>query len=315
MKQVLTKLHQYYKDGLIDPEFVNKTFDQEGKLVATKQLSAMFGAQWAGLMADNCMESFYENSKNKDSEDWEVAAIPSYKGGSSKPIVYDESNTWICASTNCKHPEAATIICNYMHYMGQGPQAQGPDGHPELKIDYATWSDLWNNDTYRIYSPETEHANISRWDHWTEALKQGDQADTTWIDNNYLAMDQYYQMKDFQKYGSQMVGKHNDKLNKTYTLTDAAWQFTYRLCGQTFMYAEQSKKDNDLVYDVQGSFVSDTQVEKGAALHDYELQTFTKMITGQADINGFDSFVKQWNSMGGEQITKEMNTYYKSKQG
>ena len=77
------------------------------------------------------------------------------------------------------NPEAVVKVCNYMHYMGLGPQETGPEGHPELAISYEEWEDMWNNDSYRLYSPETEHGNIARWEHWFQAMEDGD---TTWID-------------------------------------------------------------------------------------------------------------------------------------
>lgn len=314
MKAVLEKLHQYYEDGLIDPEFINKTFDDEGELVATSQLGAMFGVQWTGLMASLCTEVYYQNSDDPDSENWEAVAIPSaVEGQETSPIIYDNSSLWLCASAANEHPEAATIVCNYMHYMGKGPQGEGPEGHPELAIDYATWENMWNNDSYRLYSPETEHGNVDRWDMWTEALAAGADADTSKIDANYLAKDQYYRMKDFQEMGYSMVGQTNDVLGITHTETDAAWQFTYSLCGQTFMYAKDCQAKGNLTQDVQGAFVSTTMVEKQAALDDYEIQTFTKMITGETSTEEFDNFVETWKSMGGEQITTEMNAYYAEK--
>ena len=36
---------RYYKDGLIDPEFIVKSFEDEAELVTKEQLGAMFGIQ------------------------------------------------------------------------------------------------------------------------------------------------------------------------------------------------------------------------------------------------------------------------------
>ena len=301
MKTVLEKLAQYYADGLIDPEFIVKDYETEAELVVTEQLGAMFGIQWTGLMG-SCLQSLYENSDDPDSLEWEVYPIPSVDGNETSPIVYENSDTWLVVRAGYEYPEAVVKIANYMHYMGLGPQGEGPDGHPELALEYEEWEDMWNNDSYRLYSPETEHGNIDRWTHWFQAMEDGD---TTWIDANYLAQDQYYAMLRYQEDGSQMTNNFGEQ-----DITAASWQFAYETCGETFMYAlDQQEKDN-LTYDVRGAFVSDTMLESQAALEDLELETFTNIITGQADIDEFDDFVETWNTLGGEQITEEINEFY-----
>lgn len=47
-----------------------------------------------------------------------------------------------------------------------------------------------------------------------------------------------------------------------------------------------------------------------ATLDKLELETFTRIITGDAGIEEFDAFVEQWNALGGEKITEEINAYY-----
>ena len=94
------------------------------------------------------------------------------------------------------------------------------------------------------------------------------------------------------------------------SISAASWQFTYRLCGQTFMYALEQREKNNLTNDVRGSFVSESMIENQAVLEDLEIQTFTNIITGQAPVDEFDSFVEQWKALGGEEITGEINEWY-----
>ena len=44
-------------------------------------------------------------------------------------------------------------------------------------------------------------------------------------------------------------------------------------------------------------------------------QTFMKIITGDQSIDTFDTFVEQWKKLGGDQLTKEANEWYKSVSG
>lgn len=56
-----------------------------------------------------------------------------------------------------------------------------------------------------------------------------------------------------------------------------------------------------------------TMTNAGPTLQKLEQTTFQSIITGEQPIESFDSFVEQWNSLGGEQITAEVNEWYASK--
>lgn len=58
-----------------------------------------------------------------------------------------------------------------------------------------------------------------------------------------------------------------------------------------------------------------TMQEMQAFLDKLELETYTKIIYGQAPITEFDSFVDKWKSSGGDKITTEVNEWYKSVSG
>jgi putative aldouronate transport system substrate-binding protein len=54
--------------------------------------------------------------------------------------------------------------------------------------------------------------------------------------------------------------------------------------------------------------------DRWQAIQDEQLVTFTKIITGDLDVNtGFDAWVRTFNSMGGDRITREVNEWYRSR--
>lgn len=55
-----------------------------------------------------------------------------------------------------------------------------------------------------------------------------------------------------------------------------------------------------------------TMTKSWEQLHTLELQTYTNIIYGKASIDSFDDFVEQWKSQGGDDITKEVNEWYKT---
>lgn len=55
-----------------------------------------------------------------------------------------------------------------------------------------------------------------------------------------------------------------------------------------------------------------TMAEKWDYLKKLEMETFSKIVFGNEPVDAFDKFVEEWKSQGGEQITKEVNEWYKS---
>ncbi|NQX60731.1 extracellular solute-binding protein [Paenibacillus qinlingensis] len=60
---------------------------------------------------------------------------------------------------------------------------------------------------------------------------------------------------------------------------------------------------------------TETMKAKGEALSKMESETFLKIIYGKSSVDEFDTFVKNWKSMGGDKITEEVNAWYKSTSG
>ena len=51
---------------------------------------------------------------------------------------------------------------------------------------------------------------------------------------------------------------------------------------------------------------SDTMDKKWATLEKLEDETFLQIILGEKPIDEFDNFVEQWKSLGGDEITAEL---------
>jgi putative aldouronate transport system substrate-binding protein len=61
----------------------------------------------------------------------------------------------------------------------------------------------------------------------------------------------------------------------------------------------------------QGPSTKTMQTKKDF-LDTMELQTFSDIVYGKQPLDAFDDFVKKWTSTGGDQITQEVNDWYKS---
>ena len=69
----------------------------------------------------------------------------------------------------------------------------------------------------------------------------------------------------------------------------------------------------DVIYNEFYGAPTATMQDSGATLDKLTEETFIKIIAGEKGIDAFDEYVKTWNSLGGEKITKEVNEWYKNK--
>ncbi|MDK8189911.1 sugar ABC transporter [Paenibacillus sp. UMB7766-LJ446] len=76
----------------------------------------------------------------------------------------------------------------------------------------------------------------------------------------------------------------------------------------------QSQLDAGIKNEFMGS-PTPTMKEKKEALRKMELEVYTKIIYGKEPIEAFDDFVAKWKSSGGDQITQEVNDWYKAAMG
>ena len=70
MKPALEKLAQYYKDGIINQEFVVNDQAKAGELFAQETVGSFFGIQWAGFLGD-AFVSLYTNTEGQ-AEVWGI---------------------------------------------------------------------------------------------------------------------------------------------------------------------------------------------------------------------------------------------------
>ncbi len=295
MKEALLKLQQYFKDGLIDREFTVKDQDKASEFVAKEQLGMFFGVQWASFIGDALPSLHRSNSE----AEWTVYKIPDPVNGLTKPIVYDRTNRFLVVNANYEHPEAVVKINNYVHLMGLGPQGEG-----EFAKTKEEWGELWDRWGDGLFAPETVHGNTQRWQNTFEALRTGD---TSEIDKNYLNDQMYQDMKNYFEGGRGMVNYRNDEVDPGLASVAHGWAMS----GKNFMLAVGLNELGQIKYDKRGTFVSPTMIENQATLDKLELEIITRIITGDADVDEFDRFISQWQSLGGNQITQELNEWYK----
>lgn len=74
-----------------------------------------------------------------------------------------------------------------------------------------------------------------------------------------------------------------------------------------FAYVDQAYPDG-VVWDAYMGAPTPTAVARGSSMDELILTTLTDIVLGRADADsGFDKMVQEWNTLGGEQMTKEVN--------
>lgn len=296
MRAVLEKLAQWYQDGLIDPEFTVKNSDKEAELVLKEQMGAFFGVQWAQFMSNAVVDLYINNPES----DWKVWEIPSIDEEHAKPIVYDNTRQFMVVTTGCEHPEAAIRMLDIMHKLGAGDCR---DVLPTAE----DFTNVWDDWSWMPVRPESIHGNIPKWEAVFAAL---DNDDPSLVEYNYNAQVLYENQKEMEDHPEYRTSDGTREGSEESAKDFIKGQWGTRFSGYIFTMATELAEQDLLTYDQCGAIVTDTMVDSLAQLEKMELETFTRIITGDAPIDEFDSFVENWNSMGGAQITEEINEYY-----
>ena len=326
MKPALEKLAKYYADGVINQEFVVNDQAKAGELFAQETVGSFFGIQWAGFLGD-AFVSLYTNREG-DAEVWGYK-IPKATDDAG-PIMYNTTNSFYTVTAGFEHPEALVKMTDLIIMMGRGPQNEGPWGVEELGAwrenvedpyedwlavadaeGYETvrdWDLLWNDWDSAFICPEVIHNNVNRWLWSFDAIATGNMSN---LENNYLAMGLYEGLVEWNTNGKPSNGaEHRNTSTGELDFADAALWFNLENCGNTFMDTLDEKAAGTLKADMVGAFVSDTMLEKQATLDKLELETVTRIITGEATLDEWDEYLEQWYALGGQEITDEINEWY-----
>ncbi len=326
MKPALEKLAKYYQDGVINQEFVVNDQAKAGELFAQETVGSFFGIQWAGFLGD-AFVSLYTNREG-DADVWGYK-IPKATDDAG-PIMYNTTSSFYAVTAGFEHPEALVKMTDLIIMMGRGPQNVGPwaveefgdwrdgvedpyeDWHAVAEEEgYETvrdWDLLWDDWDSAFICPEVIHNNVNRWLWSFEAIETGNLGN---LENNFLAMGLYEGLVEWSENGKPSNGaNHRNTATGELDFANAALWFNLENCGNTFMDTLAERDAGTLKADMVGAFVSETMLEKQATLDKLELETITRIITGESSIDEWDDYLEQWYALGGQEITDEINEWY-----
>ncbi|QJD86882.1 extracellular solute-binding protein [Cohnella herbarum] len=278
-KTALAMMRDWYAKGILDKELgVRKS---TGEVVASGQSGIFFGPWWSAY------NNIPDNIKNDPKANWRPYAAPLDAAGKFNSNQATGSS-FVVVSKKAKHPEAV-IKMTTLHKWGKDE-------------DYKKLTE-----GKQIGSNETPLFLI---------LGAGDQLEYAVNSlRKYLAGEIKLDDVDIINYGwAHEMASHALKVKKEpmddydiqyFDQTTDAGFFTHIYAhlngGSTFVDA-----DINWVRSI-ATAQTKTMETRWTNLKKLEDETFFKIIMGTAELDSFDTFVKEWKDQGGDKITEEVN--------
>lgn len=275
-KKALEVLQKWYKDGLIEPEFMTKGANKCSENMGGNNAGMFLGPDWS------IGWPLKDSIANDPKAVWVWDDIPAGPDGTRGRAAFREAQ-FGCAFR--KGVEAAKI---------------------EAVINHINW--IYD---MRAASPLENHMLFEGYDYVIEDGVAKDAGFTTmWAEPGGGWPTWYYpgMTQDEDAKLSKLAKQDPATLNpvEKMKLTDP-YAATRRAASARIL----ETLDWAMVDEYMGP-PTPTQTEKDAYLNKLENETYIQIITGQLGVQDHDRFVQEWKSNGGDEITREVNEWYAS---
>ena len=281
-RTALEKVAGLYADGLIDPEILVRNDSTEPLL--SGKAGIFFGPWWCGYTVGDAILA--------QEADWQAYFTPLAEDGKFYTHMAEPTSQYVVASKECKNPEAAFKIINYLIENEQSWVDQG----------ITTAKGLGSSDFYPLYNvyDNADEIEVS-YDCLTKYLAGEIEIDDVDYSTHKLLKNDMEAITKLKK------EPYDDFSLKYWNFDDPdlASSNLPRLVSIMVGDAPLVKEEYVPVYNSYDGRTK-TMDSKWANLKKLEEETFAKIITGKVGIEAFDSFVEEWKASGGDEITKEV---------
>ena len=279
MKEAVKAWAEWYKEGILSPDFATMNTDQMNQDVIAGKVGVQPYYQWWGWTPGKD-----EVTAQGQDAYFEPFMIPSANGEEVLQTIFYANNTFTVVSKNCEHPEAALKLINFFGYVyGDAIQEKGVDWVNEF-IDKGRA----HNGAFRVLDPISEEEMYVE---TVAALKAKDPSNIKTMSGR-LRYDDNIEWEE--THDPDAVGA---------VLQVGLGRCSYGLAKEILDNKQYMKSE------LKG-FTPETILNTGTTLDDILTEGFTKIIIGDQPIEYFDTVVENWKKAGGEQATKEMNELY-----
>lgn len=279
-KTALAALHDMYEKGYIDTEFGVKDSTKAGEAAAAGKCGFTFGQQWLSLTP-------FQSCKDNDPDSqWSAYPLPSATGEPAVAQADLGTNRWIAVNKNFEHPEAVVKMINLFIEKCWGETGDNGKYYAPPEAE-----GVWKLSPIQCSMP---HKNLQAYLDIEAARQSGDTSSLTGeaksIQNK---LDSYYSGSDegFALWG---------------------WERIYGPDPSSYSSINAMSEDNRIMINKFVGAPTETMTEKLSTLETMRDEVYTKIIIGEASIDEFDTFVEDFNKLGGSDMTAEVNEWYSS---
>lgn len=280
MKDALAAWAEWYKLGIIDPEFPIKDFSAMNAGIVSGDSGIQPYYQWWGYNPGvDVITKFGPDAV------FYPYLIPTVDGETATQSIFFANGTYTVVRKDFQNPEAAIKLLNFYAYMlDEGAQHEDPE----------TLSAFLDNDiahvtgAFKIINPDTDYIQF---EHVSEALETGDTSKFTTSGM-------------WQKYNNSVEFKKNGT-------PAATGDYLQQGSPKPAYGLSKSILDNEqyVMTALWGAPPEDV-VKFGSTLDDILTEGFTKIIMGAENIDYFDTVVTNWRKAGGDVVTEAVNNMY-----
>ena len=282
-KEALDYIAKMYAEGLIEQDFSSNDDVKASEAAAAGRAGIQYGLMW------NCNWPLNATVQNDPEADWVAVPIPG-KDGAARPQIALRVLNYVVVSKKCEHPEAVIRLLNFWvdKYAYSGEEyndylvedENGVLNFPLHTVMLKTWFPLKNL---------MIHEHIAR-------VLNGEEDESTFNAEELISYN------DIKKYlDGDIVGGYGGQ--KTFGIDMSAYDVI------------QYYYDNDMFeWNKFTTGTTKTMGQKMSTVTDKVNEYYTKVIMGIESTDNFDNFVKEVNALGLDQITEEVNEWYKGKQ-
>lgn len=274
-KAALEHIHQLYKAGIIDRDFLFRTTNDIIELIESGRCGSFFGPWWS---PNNPLMNMMENNPEAD---WQPYLISTGDDGVTRYHSTNPTNyKYVVVRKDFEHPEIAwkiiSILFDYARYQDKegasevdeyDKNAVDPTARPlVINVDYSNALSLCYENIQAVFEGKKELDDLNS------------------IEKSYAEQCMNY-----------LNSGNGDKAEQ--------WAaYTSRITACSLI-------SQDNVEEVKSYFFSGTPTMDTGwwQLKEIENNAYLRIVTGQADISYFDTFVEEWEKKGGLTITREVN--------
>lgn len=272
-KQALTEIRKLVEDGIIDASFTVRDSDQCQELVTSGKSGIFFGAWWN--------MSWPLNNMVEEDPDvrWNAYLAPLTDDGTYNTATLNPSSSFLVVKKGSSE-ELKEAVIKVMNYQFDIDQDQGVSLKSDPSDPYS-WTSMPFSILLSTYNDKESKAEKVL----DVAAGKLDQSELTGEAAQWC--DSYLQCESDIK--TAIAGNNL-----------AGWAYT-RGCQPLVEGADIMNKVFDATY-----LETETMNDKWATLEKLEDEFYLQVLNGDATADDFDSYVSQWNDLGGAEIIQEL---------